>query len=140
MSQVTINRVNGTTFVAKGPSNHWVPMDASPKVGGNDAGSRPMEMILFGLGGCTAMDVETILVKMKVPVERFEVEIDSERAEEHPKVYTKIRMTYHFWGKDLPLDRLKRAVELSETKYCSVSAMLRGSVDIQTFVENHNTA
>jgi putative redox protein len=115
-------------------------MDTKVEVGGSNAASTPMELILFGLGGCTAIDVETILVKMKVPVEHFEVAIDYERSEEHPKVYTRIDLTFHFYGKDLPQERLERAVHLSEEKYCSVSAMLRPTVNITTKVENHNTA
>jgi len=139
MNHVNVKRVVGTTFVAKANSNHWVVMDAKKEVGGSEAANSPMELVLMGLGGCTAMDVETILKKMKVPVEQFEIEIEADRSEEHPKVYTKIDLTFHFWGKDLPTDRLERAVELSETKYCSVSAMLKNSVDIKTSVENHNT-
>ena len=96
MAQVTIKRLSGSTFIAKGPSNHWVAMDTKAQIGGSEAGSTPMEMVLFGLGGCTSIDVETILKKMKVPVERFEVEIESERSEEHPKVYTRIELTFHF--------------------------------------------
>lgn len=131
---------NATTFLAKGDSGHWVVMDGNEQVGGADAGARPMELVLFGLGGCTAMDVVSILKKMKVPVEDFHIEIESERATDHPKVYTKIGMTYHFYGKNLPLEKLERAVNLSEKTYCSVSAMLSKSVDISVKIENHSTA
>jgi len=98
-----------------------------------------MEMVLFGLGGCTAVDVEIILKKMKVPVEKIEIDISSERAENHPKVYTKINMTYHFYGKDLPLKKLEKAVQLSKETYCSVSAMLASTTKITAIIENHNT-
>ena len=81
-----------------------------------------------------------MLKKMKVPLENFEIDIHAERAETHPKVYTRIDMTYHFYGKDLPLKKLERAVKLSKDTYCSVSAMLAATVEITAKVENHNTA
>lgn len=140
MSEVKIQQVKGGTFAARGSSNHWTMMDTPKKVGGHEAASGPMELILFGLGGCTGVDVETILKKMKVPFDNFEIDIVAERSESHPKVYTKIDMTYHFYGKDLPLEKLERAVKLSKDTYCSVSAMLAATVEITAKVENHNTA
>jgi len=95
--------------------------------------------VLFGLGGCTAIDCEMILKKMQVPVESMEIEIDAERSEEHPKVFTKINMVYHFWGKDLPLKKLEKAVKLSKDTYCSVSAMLAKTAEISAIVNNHDT-
>jgi putative redox protein len=140
MPEVKIRQVKGGTFAARGTSNHWTMMDVSKAVGGQEAASGPMEMVLFGLGGCTGVDVETILKKMKVPVENFEIDIYAERADTHPKVYTRIDMTYHFYGKDLPQEKLERAVKLSKDTYCSVSAMLAATVKITAKVENHNTA
>jgi len=140
MSEVKIQQVKGATFAARGASNHWVMMDGNEKVGGADAASRPMEMVLFALGGCTAVDVEVILKKMKVPVENIEIDIHSQRADEHPKVYTKIDMTYHFYGKNLPQKKLEKAVNLSKNTYCSVSAMLNNTAEITAGIENHNTA
>lgn len=140
MPQVKIEQLKGASFAARGASNHWVIMDGKEAVGGFAAASSPMELILFGLGGCTAMDCEVILKKMKVPVERIEIEIDSERSEEHPKVYTKIDMTYHFFGRDLPMAKLEKAVKLSKESYCSASAMLGKTATINANVENHNTA
>jgi len=140
MSDVKIVQVKGATFAAKGKSNHWVMMDGAEDVGGANAGSRPMEMLLFGLGGCTAIDCEIILKKMKVPLERIEMDIDSQRSEEHPKVYTKIDMVYHFYGPDLPLKKLEKAVKLSKDSYCSASAMLGKTAEITVRIENHNTA
>lgn len=140
MSQVKIQQVKGATFAARGATNHWTVMDAPAEAGGADAASRPMEMILYGLGGCTAVDVVSILEKMRVPVENIEIDIDSERAEGHPKVYTKIHLTYHFFGKDLAQKKLEKAVSLSQKTYCSASAMLGKTADITVTVENHNTA
>ena len=140
MSEIKIQQLKGASFAARGKSGHWVMMDGTEKVGGVDGASRPMEMVLFGLGGCTAVDVEVILKKMKVPVENIEIDITTERAEEHPKVYTKIDMTYHFYGKDLPLKKLEKAVKLSKDTYCSVSAMLASTAKLTATIENHNTA
>lgn len=140
MVEVKIQQVSGGTFAARGTSNHWTMIDVMKSAGGQEAASGPMELVLFGLGGCTGVDVESILRKMKVPVEKFEIDIQAERAEEHPKVYTSIDMTYHFYGKDLPLGKLERAVKLSKDTYCSVSAMLSATVKITAKVENHNTA
>lgn len=140
MFEVKIQQVKGATFAARGISNHWVMMDGTEKVGGVDGASRPMELLLFGLGGCTAVDVEVILKKMKVPVENMEIDIETERADEHPKVYTKINMVYHFYGKDLPLNKLEKAVKLSKDTYCSASAMLGKTAEITVTIENHNTA
>ena len=140
MSEIKIQQVKGATFAARGVSNHWVMMDGNEKVGGVDGASRPMEMLLFGLGGCTAVDVEVILKKMKVPVENIEIDIQTERADQHPKVYTKIDMVYHFYGKDLPLKKLEKAVHLSKNTYCSASAMLGKTAEITASIEVHPTA
>jgi putative redox protein len=140
MADIIIKQLKGATFIAKGASNHWVAMDGTDKVGGFDAAARPLEMVLFGLGGCTAVDVKTILEKMKLNIENIEIEIDSERADEHPKVFTKIKMVYHFYGKNLALKKLEKAVNLSKETYCSVTAMLKHSAEFEVSIENHNTA
>ena len=140
MSEVKIQQVSGSTFAARGSSNHWLVMDIPVQRGRSGAASSPMELILFGLGGCTAVDVESILKKMRVAVENIEIDIVAERADSHPKVYTRIDMTYHFYGKDLSPKRLEKAVKLSKDSYCSVSAMLASTVEINAIIENHNTA
>lgn len=122
-------------LVAKGESKHWVPMDADSKVGGEEAGTRPMEMILMGLGGCTSMDVISILKKMRVPLEDYEMEIKAERAENHPKVFTKIELKFIFYGKGIKEKQVARAIELSEETYCSASAMLKKTAEIKTTFE-----
>jgi len=91
-------QVKGISFVGKAESNHWVSMDGPADFKGYNAGSRPKELILIGLGGCTGADVASILGKMREPVIRFEIEIDAESAKEHPKVFTKINLVYKFWG------------------------------------------
>jgi putative redox protein len=107
-------------------------MDASVDHGGTGLGSSPMELILVGLGGCTAMDVISILQKKRQDVTSFEVVLHGERAADHPKVYTEITMEYIVTGHGVDLESVQRAVELSEGKYCSVNGMLKQSVKINT--------
>lgn len=111
-------------------NGHSILMDADPAFGGNDQGPRPKLMLLAGLGGCTGMDVVPLLAKMKVVPEKFWMEISAELADEHPKIYKQISITYYFKGKDLPFDKLEKAVHLSKEKYCAVSAMLSKSAEM----------
>ena len=129
MSQVVLKNVDGITFVGHGKSNHWVAMDGSQNFGGSEAASSPMELFLISLGGCSGMDVASLLKKMRVDYDKLEIHIDSERAEDHPKVYTRIDVTYKFWGKNLESNKAKieKAVNSSQDKYCSVSAMIRAA-------------
>jgi len=125
-----LKRLRGITLAAKANSNHWVVMDGSEQFGGSRAGASPMELILLGLMGCTGMDVVSILQKRRAPLEDFEMQATAERAEQHPKVYTKISLKYIFYGKDLKPSDVEMAINLSQEKYCSVMAMLRPSVEI----------
>lgn len=129
MSQVVIKYLDGITSIGHGKSRHWVAMDGPDTFGGSNAGSRPMELFLISLGGCTGADVASILNKMRVKYDKLEVHIDAERAEEHPKVYTKIDLIYKIWGSDLEANKAKieRAINSSQDKYCSVSAMIRSA-------------
>lgn len=129
--KVSIKRVKGLTLAAKGDSGHWTMIDTKASVGGNEGASPPMELLLISLGSCTGMDVLSILEKMKQPVEDFRIELEAEHAPEHPKVYTEIRMTYVVKGHVEPA-KLERAIELSQERYCPVTAMLRQTVDIET--------
>ncbi len=128
--KVTLHRVAGSTLIARGDSNHWVVLDTKQQFGGHEAASQPMELVLMALGGCTAMDVESLLNKMRTPAQEFTVEIDAERAEEHPRIFRKISMTLIFRGENLNQQNIEKAVSLSRDKYCSVSAMLKKSVEI----------
>ncbi|MGI6141251.1 MAG: OsmC family protein [Caldicoprobacterales bacterium] len=109
---------------------HRLVTDASEEIGGNDLGPRPKKLLLAGLIGCTGIDVTSILKKMKVEVEEMGLEVKAESSEEHPKVYTKIHLTYSFKGNNLPMDKLERAVSLSQERYCGVSAMLKKTAPI----------
>lgn len=117
-------------FEANTESGHSVLMDAKPEVGGEDKGPRPMELLMVSLGGCTAMDVVSILKKMKVDLENMTINIDSEQATEHPKVFTKINIEYNFTGKNIKEENVKKAIQLSQEKYCSVSVMLKEKAEI----------
>ena len=128
--KANVVQVKGISFIGKAATNHWVAMDGPADFKGSDAGTRPKELILIGLGGCTGADVASMLSKMKAPVSRFEIDIDAESAEEHPKVFTKIHLTYKFWGEGVKEDNLEKAITLSQDKYCSVSAMLKKAVEI----------
>jgi putative redox protein len=125
-----LKQVEGLAFAAKGDSNHWVMMDGPAALGGTDAGSRPKELLLQALAGCTASDVVSILRKKRVALDGFEMHLTAEEANEHPKVFTSIHVEYVFFGKEINRADVERAIELSTTKYCSVSAMLRPTVPI----------
>jgi putative redox protein len=125
-----VRHVKGITFLGKAGSNHWIPMDGPAEFGGMDSGARPKELILIGLGGCTASDVASILEKKRVPFTQFDVQLTAKEAEEHPKVFTEIHIEYVVYGKGIRKEDVERAIELSVTKYCSVSAMLKASVKL----------
>src|SRR5262245_57348972 len=120
--QATVTYVPDAPFVGKADSGHEARFDWS---GGSMSAPTPVEMVLMALGACSAIDVVSILAKARTPVEFFRVELSGERAEAHPRVFTKIHMTYVVKGKGIKPAALERAIELSEEKYCSVSAMIR---------------
>ncbi len=111
-------------------SNHHLIMDAVAEVGGEDKGPRPKELMLASLAGCTGMDVISILNKMRVEVEAFDIEIEADLTEEHPKHYSKMHIIYKFKGKVLDPEKLKKAVELSQDRYCGVSAAYRKAMEL----------
>ncbi|NLY11304.1 MAG: OsmC family protein [Firmicutes bacterium] len=118
------------SFVGKTGSNHSVVMDTSA-LGGDGAAPSPMEMVLLGLAGCSGIDVVSILNKKRVNLDNFEIRIiNAERADEHPKVFTKVEMEYAFSGEDLNPKHLEDAVALSIDKYCSVAGMLKHTAKI----------
>lgn len=127
-----IIQIEGLSFVGKSDSNHWVSVDGPKEFFGSEAASRPMELLLLSLGSCTSSDVASILKKKKVDLEGFEINLDAEQSDEHPKVFTKIHIEYVFYGHDLNPVHLERAIELSQNKYCPVTPMLKSSVDIIT--------
>ena len=128
-SSVTLQE--GMAFEAE-LDGHTFLIDAFEDVGGKDKGPRPKGLTLTSLCGCTAMDVISILRKMKAEPEEFRVEADTELTDEHPKVFSGITLTYYFKGGDVTQEKAEKAVSLSEERYCGVSAMLRKAVPIET--------
>jgi putative redox protein len=118
------------SFVGESGSGHSVVMDGAPEVGGRNVGIRPMEMLLLGLGGCTAFDVVSILQKSRQPVSDCEVKIEARRAESAPKVFTHIHIRFIVSGRGLDESKVDRAVSLSADKYCSASRMLEKAATI----------
>lgn len=125
-----IQLAEGMTFVAESGSGHAVVVDASPDVGGRDLGPRPMELVLMGTGACSAIDVVHILRKARQPISGCVVELDSERAAEDPKVFTRIHLHYVVTGKGLAATQVERAIKLSKEKYCSATIMLAQTAQI----------
>ena len=123
----------GMRFVNTSASGHAVVTDAPADKGGGGTAPSPMELVILGLIGCTGVDVVSILQKMRQPVVSCEVQATSERAEDHPLVYTRIHLVYILRG-DLDPKKVQRAVDLSEKTFCSVSAMLRGTAKITSEV------
>jgi putative redox protein len=129
--KATVTMGQGMTFRASADSGFTLQMGASPKVGGQNDGFRPMELLLMGLGGCTAMDVISILRKKRQDVTGFDILLDAEHAEDHPHVFTQITIKYILRGNQIDPKVVERSIELSETKYCPVQAMLARSVPIE---------
>ncbi|MBU2491995.1 MAG: OsmC family protein [Bacteroidetes bacterium] len=132
MSKTTavVKQLEGITFAGKSGSNNWVMMDGPADFGGSGAAIRPKELLLLSLGGCTGSDVASILQKKRIKLDGFEMNIEADMSEDHPKVYTKINVEYVFYGKDIKASDVERAIELSQTKYCGVTAMLQKAIEI----------
>jgi len=124
MARAKVKWLDNMTFVGESASGHAVVMDGPPEFGGRDLGVRPMEMLILGMGGCSSFDVVSILKKSRQKVERCEVELDYERADEAPKVFTKIHMHFKVAGIDMDSSKVGKAVSLSAENYCSASIML----------------
>ena len=127
----TVTWTSGMAFEAE-LEGHRLSIDVPGVEGDPGKGPRPKGLLLAGLGGCTGMDVVSILEKMRVPFEGLEIEVSADQSEDHPRVFTAIRIRYRFKGRDLPMDKLERAIQLSQEKYCGVSAMLGKTAAITT--------
>jgi putative redox protein len=125
-----LKQIKGITFAGKTDTNHWITMDGPENFGGSNAGIRPKELLLLSLAGCTASDVVSILRKKRANLEDFEINIKAESTDEHPQVFTKIDLEYVFYGKGLNTKDVERAIELSQTIYCGVTAMLQKAIEI----------
>lgn len=122
--KINIERIGNKGFSAHSESGHTVVMDAAPSVGGENKGPRPMELLLMGLGGCTAIDVTMILEKAKQDLKSCRIEVTGERAETEPKVFTDIHVHFIIEGSNINPKRVQKAINLSAEKYCSASIML----------------
>ena len=111
-------------------NGHKIILDAAAEVGGENRGPRPKPFMLTALAGCTGMDVVSILKKMRVELDNFNVIVEGDLTEEHPKQFFKMNVIYEFTGTDLPLEKLQKAVSLSEDRYCGVSAMYRKVIEV----------
>src|SRR5215475_3937004 len=122
--------VDGALLVAEAGSGHSFTMDGAPDVGGRNLAARPMEVMLIGLGGCTAIDVVSMLRKQRQDIEGVEVALVAERADDHPKVYTEVKLVYTVRGRNLRRPLIERAVSLSDEKYCSATAMFKKTAKV----------
>jgi len=131
MSKETVNTTWLSNMAFETEINgHKIVIDAVPEVGGENRGPRPKPLMLAALGGCTGMDVISILNKMRVEVDSFNVRVEGDLTDEFPKHFYKMHVIYEFRGKDLPMDKLEKAVSLSEERYCGVSAVYKKSMEM----------
>ena len=133
--KATLKWLGEVAFEAVSESGHRIVLDGAPEHGGRNRGVRPMESVLIGVGACSAFDVVSILKKARQEVSDCEVQLEAERAETPPKVFTRIVMRFVVSGRNLRSSAVERAVKLSAEKYCSATAMLRPKVDIQHEIE-----
>lgn len=136
---VTLRQINGLSFAGCANTKHWVVMDAPEDLGGSAAGSRPMEVVLMGIAGCAAMDVIAILKKKKVNMHQFRVEVEAEKADTHPQLYTKINFHYFITGENIREADVQRSIDLTDEKYCGAIAMIRPNVEVTHSFSIDNT-
>jgi len=132
--EVKINWLENMAFEAD-VNGHKIILDAAVPVGGENRGPRPKPLLLAALAGCTGMDVVSILKKMRIELEDFNVVVEGDLTDEHPKQFYKMNVIYEFKGKDLPMEKLKKAVSLSEERYCGVSAMYKKAIEITSEIK-----
>jgi putative redox protein len=137
--QIKVNWKDKFLFQAETESGQQIWMDTKPEAGGEDKGPAPMELLLMALGGCTAMDVVLILKKKKAELMHFAIDVEGEKASQHPKYYTKINLNYIFEGINLKEEDIRQAIELSMEKYCSISAILKEKAEISYRWDIRNT-
>ncbi|MEI6274747.1 MAG: OsmC family protein [Prolixibacteraceae bacterium] len=118
-------------------NGHKLTIDSDKSSGGTDSGPRPKALMLVALAGCTGMDVVSILEKMRVEIADLKIKVDGDVTEEHPKHFTSMHITYEFWGNELPIDKLEKAVSLSDEKYCGVAATLKKGIPVTHSIVVH---
>ena len=135
---ISISWKKGMAFEAE-VNGHKLMLDAAEQHGGKDLGPRPKALMLVALAGCTGMDVVSILTKMRVELDNFDVKVEGEQSEEQPVHYISMHIIYEFWGKDLPVDKLEKAISLSHERYCGVSAVYRKAMPVTHEIVVHDT-
>ncbi len=133
--KATVKWVDGMLFVGRAPSGHLVAMDAAEKVGGEDSAARPLELLLLALGGCTGMDIISILKKKRKEVTSMEITLEAVQRDEYPRKLEKVRIIYRLTGPGLDEKSVARSIELSEEKYCSVGATFKNTVEVNWEME-----
>lgn len=128
---ISISWKQGMAFEAD-VNGHKILLDASEQFGGQDLGPRPKPLMLVALAGCTGIDVLSILKKMRVEVVNFDIKVEADQSEEQPVHYINMHIIYEFWGKDLPEDKLQKAINLSHERYCGVSAVYSKIMPVTT--------
>jgi putative redox protein len=131
--EAIVKQVNGLSLMGKANSNHWISIDAAEEAGGNNAAAKPMELVLLGLGGCTLMDVISILKKKRAPIKNIDVALAAEQAKDYPKIFTSIIVKFIIYGdkENINPADVERAIELSSKQYCSVAHMIKGTAKIE---------
>jgi putative redox protein len=132
--EVKVDWLDNMAFEAD-VNGHKIVIDAADAVGGEDRGPRPKPLMLTALAGCTGMDVVSILKKMRVKLDGFNVSVEGDLTDEHPKQFSKMHVVYEFTGKDLPLEKLQKAVSLSEERYCGVSALYKKAIELTSEIK-----
>lgn len=132
MTSAQVSYIQGLQFVGTASSGHAIVMDGDPEVGGNNTAPRPMELLLLGIGGCSGMDVVSILRKKRQNITGLEINIKGQQAHTYPKKFTEIDLEFVVKGKNVSEEAVKRAIELSINKYCSVKASLEGSARVRS--------
>ncbi|WP_457616793.1 OsmC family protein [Lutibacter sp.] len=134
INKIEVNWKGQMLFESVAPEGS-VMIDADEKVGGQGKGLRPKAMMLTALAGCTAMDVASLLKKMRAEVDDFKVEVEANLTDEHPKYYDKVKVTYHFFGSDFKKDKIEKSVNLSVERYCGVMEMFRKFSEVTTEIK-----
>ncbi len=133
-TEVNLSWAGDMTFETE-LNGHKITIDASPEVGGHDKGPRPKPFVLLALAGCTGMDVVLILKKMRVKYDSLNIKVEGDLTEEDPKTFEAMKVIYEFTGTNLPMDKIEKAVSLSEEKYCGVSAMYKKAIPLSTEIK-----
>ena len=130
-NHISTKWLGNMAFESNNPSGHPVIIDAGPESGGDGSGYRPKALMLSSLAGCSGLDVASLIKKMKLVVDNFHIETIGELTEEHPQIYNKVKVEYHFYGSELNESKLQRAVDLSIEKYCGVTEMFKGFAELE---------